>query len=207
VNEADQPRPQLVALEIADPPDTWRALGFTVEDSSLLIGGIAIRLGGPGAGITSWTVSGIGSAADIAGLPTALPLPTAPTPTAPPPHPNGAIAVDHVVVITPDFDHTAKLLERAELPLRRIRDAGSFRQGFRRLGPAVLELVEAKDPALRGPRFWGLVIIVSDLDALAARLGDQLGQTKPAVQPGRRIATLKDGAGLRTKLAFMDPDR
>ena len=29
------------------------------------------------------------------------------------------------------------------MPLRRIRDAGGFRQGFRRLGPAILELVEA----------------------------------------------------------------
>jgi hypothetical protein len=203
VSETDQPRPQLVALEIADPPERWRALGFTIEDSSLLIGGVTIRLGGPGAGITSWTISGIGSAGHIVGLPTALPTPT---PIAPAPHPNGAIGVDHVVVITPDFDHTAKLLERAALPLRRIRDAGSFRQGFRRLGPAILELVEANDPALSGPRFWGLVIIVSDLDALAARLGDHLGQTKPAVQPGRRIATLKDSAGLGTKLAFMDPE-
>ena len=58
-------------------------------------------------------------------------------------HPNGAVGIDHVVVATPDFDRTAAALDAAGLGLRRVRDAGGFRQGFRRLGPAILELVEA----------------------------------------------------------------
>ena len=116
------------------------------------------------------------------------------------------------MVITPDFDRTRGALKRAALPLRRIRDVpgteqrAAFRQGFRRLGPAILELVEAPGMRPGAARFYGLVVIVSDLDALAERLGDRLGQIRDAVQPGRRIATLAADAGLSPKLAFMDPE-
>ena len=94
------------------------------------------------------------------------------------------------------------------MPLRRIRhvEAGDFRQGFRRLGPGILELVEARDAPPGPARFWGLVVIVSDLEALAVRLGDRLSAIKPAVQPGRRIATLRREAGLSAAVAFMDPE-
>ena len=57
-----------------------------------------------------------------------------------------------------------------------------------------------------GPaRFWGLVVTVADLDALAERLGPVLGSARPAVQPGRRIATARRAAGLGTRVAFMTP--
>src|SRR5205823_3299691 len=95
----------------------------------------------------------------------------------------------------------------AGIEFRRIRDAGGFRQGFRRLGPAILEVVESSgrdehDDPTRPARFWGLVVIVEDLEALAERLSDRLGPVKPAVQAGRRIATLRESAGLTTRLAF-----
>jgi hypothetical protein len=121
-------------------------------------------------------------------------------------HPNTATGLDHVVITTPDFDRTAKALESHDMPLRRIRDAGGFRQGFRRLGPAILELVEAKTMPDGPASFWGLVVIVGDLEQLGRRLGDHLGEPKPAVQPGRRIATLRRSAGLGQPVAFMDGD-
>jgi hypothetical protein len=111
-----------------------------------------------------------------------------------------------VVVVTPDLDRTAAALEAANMPLRRIREVGSpgdpnaFRQGSRRLGPTILELVEAKAAPPGPARFWGLVVVV---DALA----DRLGTIRPAVQPGRRIATLRSHANLGQKLAFMDPEQ
>ncbi len=93
------------------------------------------------------------------------------------------------------------------MPLRRIRDGGGFRQGFRRLGPAILELVEARGEDPGGPaRFWGLVVIVPDLDVLKAQLGELLGTPTEAVQAGRRIATVRKSAGLWTRLAFMTPE-
>jgi hypothetical protein len=192
--------PELTALELADAPERWQALGFTVADGVCELGGVRLRLGGPGEGITAWALDGIEE--DIDGL--ASVAAGAPGPARP--HPNGAIGLDHVVIASPDFDRTATALGRAGLPLRRIRDAGSFRQGFRRIGPAILELVEAKSAPAGPARFWGLVVIVEDLDRLAERLGEHLGKTKPAVQPGRRIATLKGSAGLGEALAFMDPE-
>jgi hypothetical protein len=121
-------------------------------------------------------------------------------------HPNGALAIDHVVVVTPDFERTQAALERAGITLSRIRDAGGFRQGFRRLGPAILELVEAREAPPGSARFWGLVITVEDLPRLAERLDARLGPIKAAVQPGRHIATLRSTADLSVPVAFMDPE-
>ena len=178
------------------------ALGFTIADDCCHLGGVSIRLGRPGKGITAWGISGIDRAKAIDGLDTR---------TCPPPqgnhetrHPNGAMGLDHVVVISPDFARTASALEAAGMPLKRTTTDNGPLQGFRRLGPTILELVEVPDA--RATRFWGLTITVSDLDALAERLHDNLGRIKDAVQPGRRIATLKPSAGLTEPVAFMTPD-
>jgi hypothetical protein len=194
-------RPALRELWIADSPDAWEALGFTVDAGALALGGIRIVLGGEGQGITAWSVDGAAGALD--GLQAREPGPPA---DAGADHPNGAHALDHVVVTTPDFDRTAAALDAAGMPLRRVRDAGGFRQGFRRLGPAILELVELREASAGDARFWGLVVIVADLDALADRLGPLLRPIKPAVQPGRRIATLDRSAGLSPQIAFMDAE-
>jgi hypothetical protein len=123
-------------------------------------------------------------------------------------HPNGATALDHVVIFTPDFERTAQALAGADMALSRVRDAGGFRQGFRRLGPGILELVEntVGDDAQGPASFWGIVVIVPDLEALADRLGDLVGRIKPAVQPGREIATLRPAAGLGEAVAFITPE-
>ena len=54
--------------------------------------------------------------------------------------------------------------------------------------------------------FWGLVVVVISLEQLAERLGDRLGEIRPAVQPGRQIAALTGGQGLGSALAFMTPE-
>jgi hypothetical protein len=198
-------RPQLTALHIADPPERWQALGFIVEDGHLDLGGVHVTLGAEGRGITHWAIHGIPDTTAVDGLSTAS------APHHPQPrdvtHPNTASGIDHVVVTTPDFERTQQALERAGLTLTRIRRTPSFRQGFRRLGPVILELVETTDAGKAEPaRFWGLVIIVADLQGLAARLGGDLGTPKPAVQPGRQIATLRSTAGLSPQVAFMTPE-
>jgi hypothetical protein len=195
-------RPELTELQIADPPERWEALGFTVGGHQMTLGAIQVRLGAQGQGITRWAIDGIRVTDAIDGLST-TPAPPPPKPPFPATHPNGATGIDHVVVLTPDFDRTSRALQQAGMPLRRIRDVGSFRQGFRRLGPAILELVEAVTLPEGPARFWGLVVIVGDLGALANRLPEHLGPIKPAVQPGRQIATLRDTAGLSTSVAFM----
>lgn len=168
----------------------------------MALGPVWVTLGSPGVGIAGWRLSGL--EAEIDGLPLA---PPAPAPISRAAHPNGALGIDHVVVATPDFDRTAAALDAGGLPLRRTAlRADGGRMGFRRIGPAILELVEAPELADGAARFWGLVVIVADLEALAQRLGDQLGPVKAAVQPGRRIATLRSSAGLGEPVAFMDPE-
>jgi hypothetical protein len=194
---------EITELHVSDPPELWRGLGFTVGDGQLELGGVRVSLGSGGRGITRWALTGI-DVTDIDGLPT-TPASSSPQQTSVT-HPNGAIGIDHVVIATPDFDRTATALHEAGMPLKRTRDAGGFRQGFRRLGPAILELVEAKTAPPGSARFWGLVVIVTDLEALAERLTDRLGAVKPAVQPRRHIATLRGNAGLGQQVAFMDPE-
>ena len=130
-------------------------------------------------------------------------------------HPNGVESIDHVVVMTPDLDRTAEVLRGAGLDFRRLREGatpgGSVRQAFFRMGEVILEVVQAPegtklaaDPG--GPaRLWGISFLVRDLDGSAAALGDLLGAPRDAVQPGRRIATLRREAGLGPAVAFMTP--
>jgi hypothetical protein len=186
------------ALWVADPPPAWSSLGFTITDGCIPLDRVTIRFGDSRA----LSIHGIPEG-DLDGVP----LLEAPAPPAPVQHPNGVFAVDHFVIVTPDFDRTVRELECLELPPRRVRDAGGFRQGFRRLGPVILELVEAQQMPAGPARFWGITFIASDLDALAERLGpDRLRPIKDAVQPGRRIATLDRAAGLKTNVAFMTPE-
>jgi hypothetical protein len=201
-------RPELTELQIADPPDKWEALGFTVKDGVCDVGGIKLTLGAQGTGITAWSITNLDShITQIDGLPTTAPQPSTLHQQTSRPHPNGATGIDHIVIVTPNFGKSSGALDAAGMPLRRIRQVPAeppFRQGFRRLGPAILELVEA--PQAPKTAFWGLVIIVQDLDALADRLNNHLTPIKPAVQPGRQIATLERTAGLSPAIAFMGPE-
>jgi len=52
-----------------------------------------------------------------------------------------------------------------------------------------------------------LVINVDDLDAACALLGpERVSEPKDAVQPGRRIATIRSQVGLGTAVALMTQD-
>jgi catechol 2,3-dioxygenase-like lactoylglutathione lyase family enzyme len=116
------------------------------------------------------------------------------------------VALDHVVALTDDLERSLATLRSAGLEPRRVRrvPGSPVRQAFYALGPALLELAGPVE-GRHGTGFWGLTIAVRDLDALAGRLGDRLGPVRDAVQPGRRIATLRPTAGLATAVAFMTP--
>ncbi len=62
----------------------------------------------------------------------------APVPEQAPPHPNGVVAIDHVVAMSPALQRSIAALEAAGLQLRRLREeptpAGAPRQAFFRLG-------------------------------------------------------------------------
>ena len=207
------PQPTVDELIVADPPEVWREAGFHVEGDGCEVGTVRVRLAGRGErrGIVGWSVRDPVSL-ELDGLPTTA---SERPPAAGARHPNGALSVDHLVVMSPALDRTAEALRAAGLDFRRLREGatpgGSSRQAFFRMGEVILEVVEApegssvrSDPD--GPaRLWGLAFGVESLEVTAAALGPLLGEPRPAVQPGRSIATLRREAGLGPAIAFMTP--
>ena len=197
--------PELAELVIADPPGPWAELGFDVDEhGNMDIGGVRVRLGGEGTGITAWSLLRVNAMGAIDGLPTPVPRVLRPPPFKT--HPNGATGIDHVVILSSSLDRTAAALARAGVELKRVHESERGRMGFRRLGPAILEVVQRDDLEQDEARFWGLAVVVISLEQLAERLGERLGPIKHATQPGRRIAMLSRGAGISAPLAFMSPE-
>ncbi|HEY5710036.1 MAG TPA: hypothetical protein VIS51_11635 [Solirubrobacterales bacterium] len=201
-------------LTVADAPESWAALGFEVDGDVCIVGDVRIRLAGTetGKGLTGWSLRDF-EGGELDGLPTALS--DRPPSGEPPAHPNGISAIDHVVAISSDLDRTVAALQAAGLDLRRIREeptpAGAPRQAFFRLGAVILEVVQAPEEAIertggnRPAFFWGLAFVAPGLDSTVAGLGDRVSEVRPAVQPGRRIATLRRSAGLSVPVALMTP--
>jgi hypothetical protein len=193
-------RPELATIVLGDAPQVWQRLGFTVDGDELALGGVRICLGADGDGIVGWSFRDLPDVRDMDGLGA---CPSDAQPPEPVEHPIGATAVDHVVALTPDLDRTVRKLRETGLDYRRTRESPEgFRQAFFVLGPCLLEL---GGPADGDVRFWGLTLVVDDLDAAAERLGDRLGRIKDAVQPGRRIATVRPEAGVGAPLALISP--
>jgi len=186
------PAPTIDELIVADDPARWAALGFDVTDHSSQIGSVRLRFlapaggspDGPDApapattapGIVGWSLRDAQST-ELDGLATTLSERPLAEPA--PAHPNGVRAIDHVVAASPDLDRSVAALQAAGLDLRR-----------------------ADHPV----RFWGLALLVDDLDAAAERLAPQVGEPRAAVQPGRRIATVRRSAGLTVPMALMSAD-
>src|SRR6266498_1708136 len=75
-------------LQAGDDPAAWLELGFEVADGGLVrIGPVIVRLDGE---TTAWTMQA--AAVEVR------------------PHPNGAVALDHVVLLTDSRDRTAAAL-------------------------------------------------------------------------------------------------
>ena len=130
------------------------------------------------------------------------------------PHPNLVDRLDHLVVATPDVDRTIDALAAAGLELRRTRDVDlggtASRQAFFWVGETILELVGPVRPSGGGhASVWGLSFESPDLAATVAWLGpERCGPARDAVQPGRRIASLRNQAlGLGLAVAVMSPHR
>jgi len=201
-------------LTVADAPDAWAALGFELDGDVCVVGSVRIALANAdaGKGLTGWSLRGAEST-ELEGLPTERS--ERPPPGERPAHPNGIAALDHVVAIAPALDRTVAALEAAGLDLRRIREeptpAGAPRQAFFRLGETILEVVQEPAEATaraggdRPAFFWGLAFVAPDLDATVAGLGDHVSEIRAAVQPGRRIATLRRSAGLSVPVALITP--
>jgi hypothetical protein len=184
-----------------------------VSDDIAQLGTVRIALVGrdAGRGILGWSLRGIADT-ELDGLPTTAS--ERPPQIGTPEHPNGVVAIDHVVAMSPELDRSVRVLRETGLDLRRIREqptpAGAPRQAFFRLGEVILEVVQEPAEAVKrvggshGPtRFWGLALVADDLDRTVGQLAEHASEIRSAVQPGRRIATLRRSAGLAVPMALM----
>ncbi|BBZ30239.1 hypothetical protein MMAD_45340 [Mycolicibacterium madagascariense] len=199
----------VTAIDVGDPAQAWTSAGFTVESPDLCrVGGVAIRPTGRGAGILGWSLRGLpdGSDTTLDGIPT---LRADPDAGAPGTHPNGVLAIDHVVLLSPHLDRTLRAFAGVGAQPRRHRDAEiggrGVRQVFFRFGEVIVEVVGSPDAADDGPsHLWGITYVVADVDATAAFYGDRATRVKDAVQPGRRIMTLHHREyGMSVRTAFI----
>jgi len=201
--------PELGALTLASDPGRWRELGFCVEDGgTCAVGTIRLELRGQGTGrgILSWAFRDV-APGRIDGLETHA---TDMEPAEPVVHPNSTATIDHVVVMSKAPERTVGAFQDAGFHARWTNHGQSgMRQTFFRAGEAVLELIgpEQADPRAGLAHFYGIAFAVDDIDATAAFLGARLGPVKDALQPGRRIATLRKEAGAGIAVAFMSPGR
>ena len=202
--------PELRRLLVGDDPESWTAAGFTVRGDSTTIGSIGLRFlpeaeRGEQRGVIGWELTDIDDGS-IDGL---LSIATDTEPPEPIEHPNRVSRIDHVVVNTPDLDRTIGSLRGFGFSPRRTRDVpgADRRQVFLWAGETILEVVGPTEPAGTGPAsIWGLALTTDDMEEAVALLGDRMTEPKPAVQPGRHIATIKTGElGVTPALALMTP--
>lgn len=214
----------ITEIALADEPERWEKFGFAVSGDAMWLGDVRVTLAGSdaGQGMLGWSLHGIANTA-LDGLPTTISqLPPRATPESlgeepSHTHPNGVQAIDHVVAMSPNLDRGMDTLQSAGLDLRRIRErptpAGAPRQAFFRLGGVILELVqepqevvEAHPQGRDGPaRFWGVALLTNDIEHTVSAFAGHCGEIRPAVQYGRRIATVKRSAGLAVPVALMSP--
>lgn len=202
--------PAVIALDITGSGDPWGEIGLMVADEVTQVGEVTLRFGHEGEGIVGWALRGPDGPRDLDGLTTTW-LPEPVEPSAPREHRLAYPGIDHVVIATPDPRRTFACFESAGLKLRREREAGTEQrpllQGFFRHGEATVEVVGPLDVTDDGPAsFWGLTFLAEDLDGAVAALGkERCSAPGEAVQPGRRIATLRRGANLPTRVALISP--
>jgi hypothetical protein len=201
------PESRIEWLRVGGDPLKWQRIGCEVTSDGripMLFCSIVISPDAP-SGLSAWGLSGLDPAiTEIDGIATVAVEPMSPVLCE---HPNGGTELDHVVVMTSSLDRTCAAITAATgAPLKRIRDLGSMRQGFHRLGRGglIVEVVERPEITEPVASLWGVVINVADLDHAVAQIGEDLiSAAKDAVQPGRRIATVRVEAGLGTAVALM----
>jgi hypothetical protein len=195
-------------IEVADPADAWTQAGFSVDDDAVCrIGDVRLRLVGRsrGTGIVGWSLRGpVDGSLD--GIPTKRSDAVVAVPAE---HANGVTSIDHVVLLSPDLDRTVAALAAVGVHPRRERDGElggrPIRQIFLRFGSVIIEVVGSPGTASEGPStLWGITYNVADIDATASFFGDRTTPVKQAVQPGRRITTLRHhGLGMSVRTAMI----
>lgn len=185
-------QPELRTLVIGDDASSWARAGFTVEGDETAVGSVRIVLAGRARrGVLAWELTAIEDR-PIDGIRS---IGTDQPPPARLDHANLVSRIDHVVVTTPDLQRTLGALRASGFEPRRSRhvpgSSPARRQVFLWAGEPIIELVgPVEATGTRPASIWGLALSSDDLASTVTALGPALSEPKPAVQPGRTIATL-----------------
>ena len=193
---------RLVQLTVGGQHEPWRSLGFEFDDDGgCRIGQVSLRIDeSRPSGFLGWAfdprVESIDGIESLAREPASR-LESEIVAT-----------VDHVVVMSDSWERTSQnIAVQTGLELRRVREAGGgVVQAFHRSGEVVVEVVQT--PMSTGVSLWGFVLVATDLEGLASRLGSAvIGAPREAKQPERLIATVRREVGLGVNVALMTPNQ
>jgi hypothetical protein len=111
--------------------------------------------------------------------------------------------LDHVVLLVPDIDEAGAAMAGLGVSPRLRMDVRGRPAAFFRVGP-LLEVIESP---VRAAALYGVALVTDEpLEVVGLRwrgLGRDVSDAKPAIQPGRRILTVRD---TEAGLAVMSPD-
>ncbi len=200
----------LQRLLIGDDPAAWSAAGFDVHGNTVVMGKTLIELtgGGDARGIVGWALDGVTT--DIDGLPTVIvPEHRRPDPVT---HPNQVFAIDHVVVASDNPARTSAAFASTGMEERKLielngPDGALRQQRFFWAGRVIVELMGPAEPSSDNPAtFWGLALVSANLEIASTQMGDLLSEPRDAVQPGRKIATVRTRElDISVPIALMSP--
>ena len=191
-------------IAIGDDPSAWRAAGFDVLGNELRLGKVVIELVGSAGqrGFHGWAIDGVTT--DIEHIPRIQDPPEQQTEalaeTSSSSSLNAIFAIDHVVVTTNDVARTVASFERVGLQERRTTTTstpmGERRQSFLWAGRVIIEVIGPVDAELADRNdghasIWGLALVASNLQVTSQVLDSALSEPRDAVQPGRKIATMR----------------
>ena len=112
--------------------------------------------------------------------------------------------LDHVVLLVPDIEAAVAVLGEAGMSPRLRVEVKGRPTAFFRVGP-LLEVIESP---VRAPVIYGAALVTDEpLEVVALRwrsMGRDVTDPKPAIQPGRRIMTVR---AVEAGFAVMTPDR
>lgn len=204
---------RLVGLEIGGETQPWQAVGFSFDGDTTRVADVALRVVGGDPGMRGWVfaVDGhVGSDVHVVvdGIATTIVSAAPDVAASSKLGRHNVVGLDHVVVNTADPLRTCAAIESTlGLAVRRVREVGNgYEQRFHKAENMIIEVVSGPRIMPGNARLWGLVASVDDLDAVASDLGDDVvSPPKDAVQPGRRISTVRATAGLGVPFALMSP--
>lgn len=112
--------------------------------------------------------------------------------------------LDHVVLLVPDLALAIDVFAGLEITPRLRMEVKGRPTAFFRVGP----LVEVIESPVRAPALYGLALVTEEaLEVVALRwraLGRDVTDPRPAIQPGRRIMTVRS---VEAGFAVLSPDR